>query len=193
MSIADPKGFISRIKSALHPKCLLKQLPFCEEVIALRLSGVSYRKITLWLSEKGETRITESTLSRVLSKAMSLAKLPEEDFVPFTVLFSEKLGGRFTTNVVDELDNLIFLQRRRINYLVKMEEVKRSQQPGYMDYRLMKEMMFFASLLSQVSDNSELSSPEKTITESVHIDQETSALLEELIISGKIVPIRRGV
>ena len=52
--IPDPHNTISRIRAKLSRKSRLRKSYYCDHIIALRLQGNSFSKISKWLMDQGE-------------------------------------------------------------------------------------------------------------------------------------------
>jgi len=109
MRLPDASGKIRRAKRRISKACAVMKSPFCEEIIALRLQGWSYRKIETWLIDKGEQhRIAAPTLFRNLKPIRQLESLPMAE------MLAEDFGGLIEIDPAREVARSVLLQRRRV-------------------------------------------------------------------------------
>jgi len=189
-SLPDPAGMISRIKSRLAKNCAVKNSPFCEVIISMRMQGVDYRAIESWLIEQGpEHRISSVTIWRNLKST----KLKVE--LPYAEELAEKWGGRIDLDLARELSGQIIAQRLRVDSLQRKEIEKQKTVPGYHDKRIMRERMALSDLVRNL--HAMMKSPIDAAREAIEAGElgrsaqptlsiTGEAAVRELILSGDL-------
>lgn len=189
-ALPDPAGMISRIKSRLAKNCAVKNSPFCEVIISMRMQGVDYRTIEAWLIDQGqEHRISSVTIWRNLKST----KLKVE--LPYAEELAEKWGGRIDLDLAREMSGQIVAQRLRVDSLQRKEVEKQKNNPGYHDKRIVKERTALADLIKGL--HAMMKSPMEAAAESVAASElmrsahptltlDGEAVVRELILSGQL-------
>ena len=192
--IEDTRGIIARIKNKMPHNAALRMSPFCEEVIALRLSGISFMRITQFLMMKGrEFELSEATLARTLTKALTAVGMKKGDYLPLATDMQEKLGGRFVVDVYSKLSSLLFIQRRRLDALLRYEEEQRSAgKLNYVDSRINKITEVMGDLLEKLNGLGEVGAVAKETSRDVEVDPALEDLLIQNILEGKIVMFNKN-
>lgn len=177
--LPDPAGMISRIKSRLPKNCAVKNSPFCEVIISMRMQGVDYRTIEAWLTEQGpEYRISSPTIWRNLKNTKLQVELPYAEEI------AEKWGGRIDLDLARELSGQIVAQRARVDNLQRKEvEKQQSGQPHYHDKRIVKERMALADLVKSL--HAMMKSPLDAAREAIAADQLGKAVQPQLTSDGE--------
>lgn len=188
--LPDPAGMISRIKSRLAMNCAVKNSPFCEVIISMRMQGVDYRAIEKFLRDQGEEhRISSVTIWRNLKGT----KLKVE--LPYAEELAEKWGGRIDIDLARELTGQILAQRNRVDDLQRKEIETQKLKPHFHDKRIVKERMALADLVKSL--HSMMKSPLEAANEAIaasemnratqpNLTAEGEAAIRELILSGQL-------
>lgn len=142
--IVDPKGKMARAKAKMSSKCSVRLSPYCDDIISLRFQGKSYRAIEDFLREKGlEFVIPAATLWRNLMRGMG----DETSFLPVYEEIAEEHGGEISVDAGRVMAGQALIQRLRIDYMVRMEGVRRKNRPGYTNPRIRQEMETYLQLV----------------------------------------------
>lgn len=181
----DPKGKIAKAKAKMPAACSVRKSKFCDEIISLRLSGQSYRKIEDWLRGKGaEHAIPAATLCRNLMTGLGNT----QDFMPVYEEVAEQNGFDITIDPGRSLAGQALIQRQRIDYMIRNESLKQRASPGYSNSKIRQEMETYLQLVKAAAEY-ELAKDgeEKDVTKgNSDLSQEAEDALAELILSGEI-------
>lgn len=191
VKLPDPQGMISRIRSNLPRNCSVKKSPFCDHIIGMRLQGISYHQIEDFLKKQGkEFRIPSTTVWRNLEAT----KLQVE--LPYAEELKERWGGKFDLDVAKELANQILVQRKRVDQMVRHEQERKINNPGFYNKAIRAEMETLTNTLRCLKDM--MKSPDEAVRERVaadgmakaldpsfEVDKDTADLLQEMILSGE--------
>lgn len=193
----DAGRVLDRIRSKMSASCSVRRSPFCNDIIAMRLGGTPFSRISQWLSTKGkEFEISPSTLESNIKPAMVKARVLEKDFMMLAVEAQERLGTVFSTDIMLEFDGMVYTQKYRIDYLLRKEKGRQQTDPSttYSDRRIGKEIKLLADILYRMArvqylmrdvrslDNEDTGGEEETL----ELEEETLSFLESAILSGKV-------
>lgn len=183
---------ISKIRAKLPRRSAVRQSRYCDHIIALRLQGNSFSKISKWLEVQGE----EFYISPV-SISENFKKAKREIEIPYAEEVAERWGGDIDFDAAHELKRSILLQRRRIDRLIRAEDDKAKTAPDYFNPKIKYEIRCLAILIKQYQ--SMMKSPVEAADERLQADNITRVTqddqnadmqlaqkLEELILKGEI-------
>jgi hypothetical protein len=142
--LVDPQGMITRIRAKLNPKCAVRLSPYCDVIISMRMQGVELRQIEKWLIEQGDQfRIPANTIHRCLQRTNLPVKLT------YAEEMLEKLGGQVDVNLVNEMSKNVWIQKQRVDQMVRDEQTRRAQPNNetYTDRRVRHELEVYNMLL----------------------------------------------
>jgi len=190
--LPDPHGLIGRVRSRLNKACAIRQSPFCDVIISMRLQAIPYRDIEKWLIEQGqEYRISAPTIFRNLKETKVQVNLSwAEEMI-------EKMGGTVTIDIIREMSQNIYTQKQRVDTLVRNEKEKQKVNPAYSDKRVRQEMVVQNDMLTKLHamlakvPGSAVDKMEEDIKKleqnGIGLTQDASDVLTDLIINGDIV------
>lgn len=149
--LPDPHGLIARIRTRLNKKCGVRQSPFCDVIISMRMQGVPFRDIEAWLIEQGpHFRISAPTLCKNFKTAKMEVKLT------YAEEMLERMGGVINLDLVREASQNIITQKERVDRLVRRERVIQTEgtgdgpNPAYLDKRIRGEMDLLNTMIRQL-------------------------------------------
>lgn len=183
--LPDPKGRIARAKAHMPVACSVRKSRFCDDIIAMRLQGCSYRKIEEWLRGKGlEHVIPAATLCRNLIGGLG----KEETYLPTYEQVAETMGGEIPLDPARTLAGQALLQRLRIDAMIRTENDRRRVRPGSFNPRIRQEMETYLTLVEAAAKFAEglsdiASDPSKGNS---NLDEAAEEAIAELIMSGSI-------
>jgi len=182
----DPQQILTAIKQKLKAGCSVRDSKFVDLILSRRLNGCTFREIEEELTAKGlEYRIPASTIWRNMTEAGAGGT----DF-EWTALI-DMWGGEKEIDIQGELKNQAFMQKYRINALVKREREKKKLTPEYMDRRIREEMETLVLMLKTLHETG-VESVDDTkaakLGKGMEIDSEAEQQLEAMILSGKLRP-----
>lgn len=184
-NVVDTKGRIARAKARMSSACSVRKSAYADEIISMRLQGNSYKKIEDWLREKGLAHVIPSaTICRNLQKAFG----KEQDFMPAYEEEAEANGGHIPLDPQRTLAGQAYIQRMRIDYMVRQENDRRKTRVGYSNPRIRQEMETYLQLVEAASRFESESEKAKGQMENVesHLSKEAEEALSQLILDGKI-------
>ena len=163
--------------------CSVRKSPYCNELVSMRIRGATYGELGAFLSRKGvEFAIPQSTLSR------NLKPLETAELVPCATLIIEQWGGNRTIDLKKEVDDIIQVQKVRVDRLVRREErLVAAGRPDYVDRNVKEEMGALADLIKlRKTLDTEAISPETEKKEPVVVSQAAKDTLANLILGGEL-------
>lgn len=183
--LPDSKGRIARAKAKMPLACSVRRSQYCDDIIALRLQGHPFRKIEDWLRKKGlEFVIPAATLARNLMKGLG----KEGDYLPVYEQEAEKVGGEIPLDPRRTLAGQAYIQRLRIDSMIRAENEKRRTRPGYANPRIRQEMETYLALVEAAAKYEEEFGKEKVDPSkgNSNLTSEAEEVIASLIINGGV-------
>jgi hypothetical protein len=190
--LPDPHGMIARVRARLNKKCAIRQSPFCDVIISMRLQAIPFRDIEKWLIEQGqEYRISSPTIFRNFKQSKIQVNLTwAEEML-------ENLGGQVNIDIIREMSQNIYMQKQRVDALVRVEQEKRKSNPAFSDKRIRQELTIQNDMLTKLhamlvkipgeATNKMEEDIKKMEKEGIGLTEDAAHVLTDLIINGDIV------
>lgn len=196
--LPDPHGFIRRIKGKLNKRCAVRQSPFCDVIISMRMQGVPFRDIETFLVDQGEGyRISSPTICKNFKQTRMEVKLT------YAEEMLEKMGGIINLDLIREASQNIILQKERVDRLVRREEIIQTKgmndqkaNPAYLDRRVKGELELLNNMIRQLhamlekTSSGENVDPEvlnKMEAQELHMTEDVAQVLADMIINDELV------
>jgi len=134
---------IEHLVSQMQKGCSVRKSPYCHNLVSMRMQGSTFGELAVYLLSKGEDfAIPVSTLSR------NLKMLEKENYVPCATLLIETWGGSRNVDLLREIENLIHLQKVRVDRVVRREQrLIAGGRPDYIDRNVKEEMSALGDLI----------------------------------------------
>ena len=188
--LPDPLGQIARIRAKLPKNCKIRQSPWVDHIIALRMQGVSYRQVEQFLIERGaKFRISAVVLCRSFNKVKGMVN------IPLAEAMAEAWGGGFDLDLARELAGQIVLQRERVDHLSKVEKEGQKANERFVVRQIAPERALLVkmidSLHGMMKDPMEAADElrrlrDEAAGESVSMTPDAEDLMAEMIIRGEL-------
>lgn len=191
--LPDPVGMIRRIKVKMQPNCSVRKSKYCEQIIAMRMQGITFQEIDNWLTEQGiEHRIPASTIWKNFKGTKMRIDLTHAEEI------AEKWGGTIEISPLRELAAQIMIQKRRIDKLIRRElkEQEKDGRYGYHDRRIKVEMDSFRESVKtfqtlslgpvEAAEEARRAEENAIATSKVTMSKDGEEVLVQLILSGDL-------
>lgn len=191
--IPDPHNKIASIRSKLSRKSRVKKSFYCDHIIALRLQGNSFQKISKWLSDQGE----EFYISAV-TLAQTFKNVQAEYSLPYAEELAERFGGEVDFDAAHELKRIALIQRHRVDKMTRAEEENQlTGKPYYFNTRIKFEIQTLADLIKQfhglmknpleaAEERSQAEALLHSVDDSDNVNAELAAFIEKSILEGTL-------
>lgn len=197
--LPDPLNLIGRIRARLNPKCAVRQSPFCDYIISMRMQGVPFREIEEWLISKGKRfRISAPTLCKNFKNTKIKVNLT------YAEEMLENAGGVIKLDLVREMSQNIITQKQRVDRLVRREaEIQQGigghfqeARPAYSDKRIRGEMEMMNGMIAKL-DSMLKALPEeearaaeerakKMENQKISMSEDAESVLTDMILGGEL-------
>jgi len=164
----------------------VRKSPYCTQLISMRLRGATYPELTKFLKSKGEKfLITEHTIWK------SLRFIDSDGVVPIATLFIEQWGGDRELDLSVESDNLIHVQKIRVNNLLLQESKLQAEEgrENYTNSSIKDEMLALANMikLRKIMTSEDAPTIEPDTKPPITTSQVARDALADLILNDEIV------
>lgn len=141
----EKNDLIATLKSQLRNKSAVKESPFCNELISMRLQGSTYNQLSEFTASKG-VRIPITTIRRDLMNVVKPQLTMTEEAM-------ERWGGELTINTKRELSLQIRMQKLRIDDMHREEKKRQKEKnnPYYLIPEIKGEVLVLNTLLAHLT------------------------------------------